>query len=80
MSDLADELLNARDAYSSGDWRDVIGQLKTDGHPVVINKTGNAPLGDCTVIAISKTRHEHHGGAQSDAFNTAYVDLNCIAK
>lgn len=56
---------------------DTISQLKSAGHTVVINRTGTAGLGDCTLITTRTTRHEHHGGPQSDKFNTAYVDVNC---
>lgn len=56
---------------------DTITQLKEQGHEVIVNKTGNAPLDKCTVIATRHDRHEHHGGVQSDKYNTVYVDAFC---
>jgi hypothetical protein len=55
---------------------DTVGHLQTEGHPIVINRVG-APTGRCFRIAGRQDRHEHHGGAQSDAFDTAYVDEVC---
>ena len=54
-----------------------VDQLKDEGHQVIVNKSGNAPLDRCTVIATRHDRHEHHGGPQSDEFNTVYVDAFC---
>lgn len=55
---------------------DTITDLKSGGHPIVINRIGSAPLRDCTLIAIRQERHEHHG-AQSDEFNRVFVDALC---
>lgn len=56
---------------------DTVSQYQGQGHRVVVNKTGTAPLDQCTVIATRQDRHEHHGGPQSDRFNTVYVDAFC---
>ena len=56
---------------------DSVSQEANEGHQVVINKTGNAPLSQCSIIDTRQDRHEHHGGAQSDAFNTVYIDAYC---
>jgi hypothetical protein len=56
---------------------DTITQLREAGHPVVIHKTGDAPMPDCSVIDIQHERHEHHGGPESDAYNTVFVDVMC---
>jgi hypothetical protein len=62
---------------SSGSALDVIAQFTDEGHEVVINKTGNGPLNQCSIITTRQDRHEHHGGPQSDAFNTVYIDALC---
>jgi hypothetical protein len=54
-----------------------VDQLEDQGHHVIVNKTGEAPLDQCTVIATRHDRHEHHGGPQSDQYNTVYVDAFC---
>jgi hypothetical protein len=59
--------------------QDTVSQFQGQGHQVVVNKTGNAPLDQCSVIATRQDRHEHHGGPQSDEFNTVYVDVLCPA-
>lgn len=56
---------------------DTVGQLQDQGIRVVVNKTGHGSLGQCSVINVRQDRHEHHGGPQRDAFNTAYVDVFC---
>ena len=67
----------AAEAPSMSSAADAITQLKEQGHEVIVNKTGNAPLDQCTVIATRQDRHEHHGGPQSDRYNTVYVDAFC---
>src|SRR5262245_54471437 len=62
---------------SSGSALEAITQFTDEGHEVVINKTGNAPLDQCSVITSRQDRHEHHGGPQSDEFNTVYIDALC---
>ncbi|MEZ0358902.1 hypothetical protein [Mycobacterium sp. SA01] len=56
-----------------------VGQLRDQGAHVVINKDGNMPLNKCSVISVHQDRHEHHGGQQRDAFETAKVDVFCHA-
>jgi hypothetical protein len=58
---------------------DAIGRLRDQGMHVVINKDGNIPLEKCSVISVHQDRHEHHGGQNRDAFETAYVDVFCHA-
>ncbi|QEN12592.1 hypothetical protein ACRDU6_07790 [Mycolicibacterium sp. ELW1] len=58
---------------------DTIGQLRDQGVHVVINKDGTMPLDKCSVISVHQDRHEHHGGQQRDAFETAQVDVFCHA-
>lgn len=64
-------------APTTGSASDTIHQLKDEGHEVIVNKTGEAPLGKCTIIATRHDRHEHHGGAEKDRYNTEYVDAFC---
>ena len=56
---------------------DTISQLQEQGLQVVINKTGTAPIEQCSVINVRKDRHQHHGGQQRNEFSTAYVDVYC---
>jgi hypothetical protein len=56
---------------------DTLTQLRDQGMHVVINKTGNASMDNCSVISVRQDRHEHHGGQERDAFETAYVDVFC---
>ena len=56
---------------------DTLTQLQDQGMRVVVNKTGNAPMENCSVISVHQDRHEHHGGQNRDAFETAYVDVFC---
>ena len=56
---------------------DTITQLRQQGVRVVVNKDDVTPLANCSVIAVHQDRHEHHGGQQRDAFETAYVDVFC---
>ncbi|AKK26106.1 hypothetical protein [Mycobacterium sp. EPa45] len=58
---------------------DMIGQLRDQGMHVVVNKDGNGPLENCSVISVHQDRHEHHGGQERDAFETAYVNVFCHA-
>jgi tRNA U34 5-carboxymethylaminomethyl modifying enzyme MnmG/GidA len=56
---------------------DTISQLQEQGLRVVINKTGTAPMEQCSVIDVRQDRHQHHGGQQRNEFSTAYVDVYC---
>lgn len=67
----------AAESPTEGTAQDVVAQFQADGHQVVVTKAGNAPLDKCTVITTRQDRHEHHGGPQSDRFNTVYVDAFC---
>ena len=58
---------------------EAIGQLRGEGMHVVVDKSGNMPLAKCSVIGTHQDRHEHHGGAQRDTFETAYVHVFCHA-
>lgn len=58
---------------------DTVTQLREQGINVVVNKDGGTALENCSVIAVHQDRHEHHGGQQRDAFETAYVDVFCHA-
>lgn len=58
---------------------DTVTQLRDQGIHVVVNKDGGTPLENCSVISVHQDRHEHHGGQQRDAFETAYVDVFCHA-
>jgi hypothetical protein len=59
--------------------KDTIGQLQDQGIHVVIDKDEAVPLEKCSVISVHQDRHEHHGGPQRDAFETAYVHVFCHA-
>ena len=52
-------------------------QLRDQGMRVVVNKSGTASMDNCSVISVHQDRHEHHGGQERDAFETAYVDVFC---
>jgi hypothetical protein len=67
----------AAETPSTGTAQETVSQLQDQGHQVVVNKTGSAPLDLCSVIATRQDRHEHHGGPQSDQYNTVYVDAFC---
>lgn len=57
---------------------DQISSLQAEGVHVVITKDSTVGLDQCSVISVHQDHpHEHHGGAQRDAFHTAYVDLSC---
>ncbi|WP_396925828.1 hypothetical protein [Mycolicibacterium sp.] len=56
---------------------DTVTQLRDQGMHVVVNKDGATPLNNCSVISVHQDRHEHHGGQERDAFETAYVDVFC---
>lgn len=66
---------HADPATSAGDQ---IGSMQAEGVHVVVTKSANTALGQCSVVAVRQDHpHEHHGGPQHDAFHTAYVDLTC---
>lgn len=57
---------------------DQISSLRAEGIHVVVTRDANAPLDHCSVISVRQDHpHEHHGGAQHDAFHTANLDLTC---
>ncbi|WP_445166999.1 hypothetical protein ACTXG7_24750 [Mycolicibacterium sp. Dal123E01] len=58
---------------------DTVTQLREQGMHVVIDKDDTVPLEKCSVIGVHQDRHEHHGGAQRDTFETAYVHVFCHA-
>lgn len=58
---------------------DTIGQLRDQGMHVVVDKDDTVPLDKCSVISVHQDRHEHHGGQNRDAFETAYVHVFCHA-
>ena len=61
----------------SGPALETVDQLREQGSTVVVNKDGDAPLDQCTVTAVRSDRHRHHGGPQSETYNTVYVDAYC---
>ncbi|WP_218894726.1 hypothetical protein [Mycolicibacterium vinylchloridicum] len=58
---------------------DTVGHLRDQGIHVVVDKDDATPLAKCSVISVHQERHEHHGGQQRDAFETAYVHVFCHA-
>lgn len=57
---------------------DQISSLQAEGIQVVVTKDKIASLDQCSVISVRQDHpREHHGGAQRDAFHTAYVNLSC---
>ena len=57
--------------------KDTVSQLRDQGMHVVVNKDDSVPLEQCSVISVHQDRHEHHGGQDRDAFETAYVNVFC---
>ncbi|MBV8927605.1 MAG: hypothetical protein JO152_00590 [Mycobacteriaceae bacterium] len=67
----------------SGSVQDTVNSLQADGYRVILNKTGSAPLAQCTLTAIRPgqqftpytTRDEN--GVVAHSFSTIYVDATC---
>jgi hypothetical protein len=62
---------------SGGTASATIDQLQDQGIRVIVNRSGTAPMGQCSVINVRQDRHQHHGGQQRNEFDTAYVDIYC---
>ena len=58
---------------------DTISALRDQGMHVVVDKDDTISMDKCSVISVHQERHEHHGGAQRDTFETAYVHVFCHA-
>jgi hypothetical protein len=57
---------------------DQVSSLQAEGIRVVVTKDNGNPLAQCSVVAVRQDHpHEHRGGQQHDAFDTAYVDVAC---
>ena len=78
LAALALGMAGAAHADSATPAGDQISSMQAEGIHVVVTKDNNDPLAQCAVVSVRQDHpHEHRGGAQHDAFHTAYVDLTC---
>jgi|SRR5690349_10403380 hypothetical protein len=63
--------------------QDTVNSLQNQGYHVVLNKTGSAPLSQCTVTAIRPGQDfrpfstRDNNGVVQHTFSTVYVDVGC---
>jgi hypothetical protein len=63
--------------------QDTVNSLQDQGYHVVLNKTGAAPLSQCTVTAIRPGQDftpfstRNNNGVVQHTFSTVYVDVGC---
>lgn len=63
--------------------QDVVNSLQSSGHRVILNKTGSAPLSECTVTSIRPGREVAELKSSGDDlervvnYTTIYVDARC---
>lgn len=78
LATLAIGLAGTAHADSATSAADQVSSLQAEGIRVVVIKDNSNPLAQCSVIAVRQDHpHEHRGGQQHDAFDTAHVDVAC---
>ena len=67
----------------NGSAQDTVDRLQSQGYQVILNKTGTAPLSQCTVVSV-RPGHQFTPYTTRDAsdvvvhsFSTVYVNANC---
>jgi hypothetical protein len=67
----------------NGSAQDTVGALQSKGYQVILNKTGTAPLSQCTVVSVRPGHQFAPYTTRSDnsvvvhSVSTVYVDANC---